>query len=84
MQTILDINKVMSNISRPHVLYRGKVYAKPDGARFTFIEMMGTETYIQKLMASPSTGKGILRNLEKLDKLMSNPACELSLSYNWI
>ena len=37
MQTIHDINKVMSNLSRPHVLYRDKVYAKPDGARFTFI-----------------------------------------------
>ena len=44
MQTIQDINKVMSNLSTPHVLYQGKVYAKPDGARFTFIEMMDTET----------------------------------------
>ena len=77
MQTIQDINKVMSNLSGPHVLYRGKVYAKPDGARFTFIEMMDTETYLHKLMASPSIREGILRNLEKLDKLMSNPACEL-------
>ena len=76
MQTIQDINKVMSNLSRPHMLYRGKVYAKPDGARFTFIEMMDTETYLHKLMASPSIREGILRNLEKLDKLMSNPACE--------
>ena len=29
MQTVQDINKVMSNLSRPHVLYRGKVCAKP-------------------------------------------------------
>ena len=77
MQKIQDINKVMSNLSRPHMLYRGKVYAKPDGARFTFIEMKDTETYLHKLMASPSIREGILRNLEKLDKLMSNPACEL-------
>ena len=28
MQTIQDINKAMSNLSRPHVLYRGKVYTK--------------------------------------------------------
>ena len=77
MQTIQDINTVMSNLSRPYVLYRGKVYAKPDGARFTFIEMMDTETYLHKLMASPSIREGILRNLEKINKLMSNPACEL-------
>ena len=77
MQTIQDINKVMSNLSIRHVLYRGKVYAKPDGARFTFIEMIYTETYPHKLMASPSIREGILRNLEKLDELMSNPACEL-------
>ena len=79
MQTIQHINKVMSNLSRPQVLYRGKVYAKPDGARFTFIKMMDTETYLHKLMASPSIREGILRNLEKLDKRMSNPACELFL-----
>ena len=77
MQTIQDINKAMSNLSRPHVLYRGKVYARPDSSRLTFIEMMDTETYLHKLMASSSIREGILRNLEKLDKLMSNPACEL-------
>ena len=74
MQTIQNINKVMSNLSRPHVLHRGKVFAKPDGARFTFIKMMDMEIYIHKLMASPSIHEGILRNLEKLDKVMSNPA----------
>ena len=77
MQTIQDINKVMSNLSKPHVLYRGKVCAKPDGARFTFIEMMDTETYLHKLMAIPSIREDTLRNLEKLEKLMSNPACKL-------
>ena len=30
-----------------------------------------------QLMASPSIREGILRNLEKINKLMSNPACEL-------
>ena len=84
MQTIQVINKVMSNLTRPHVLYRGKVYEKAGGARFTFIEMMDMETYLHKLMASPSIREGILRNPEKLDKLMSNSACELSLSYNSI
>ena len=69
----------MSNVSRPRVLYGSKVYAKPHGARFAFVEMMDTDTYLHKLMASPSIREGILRNLEKLDKLMSNPACELFL-----
>ena len=45
MQIIQNINKVMSNLSKPHMLYQGKVYAKPDGARFAFTEMMDTETY---------------------------------------
>ena len=67
----------MANLSRSHVLYSGKVFAKPDGARFTFIEMMDTETYLHKLMASPSIREGILRNLEKLDRLMNNPAGDL-------
>ena len=77
MQTIQDINIVMSNLSRPHVLYRNKVCAIPDGAKFIFIEMMDRETYLHKLMASPSIPEGIQRNLEKINKLMSNPACEL-------
>ena len=79
MQTIQDINKVISNLSRPQVLYQGKVYGKPDGARFTFIDKMDTETHLHKLMASPSIREGILQSLETLDKLMSNPACELFL-----
>ena len=52
----------MSNFSKPHVLYQGNIYAKPDSARFTFIEMMDKETYLHKLMASPSIREGILRN----------------------
>ena len=67
----------MSNRSRPHVLYPGKVYAKPGRDRFTFIKMMDTVTYLHKLMASPSIHGGILRNPQKFDKLMSNPVCEL-------
>ena len=39
--------------------------------------MMNTGTYLHKLTASPSIREDILRNLEKLDKFMSNPASEL-------
>ena len=38
---------------------------------------MDTETYLLKLMASPSICESILQNLEKLDELLSNPASEL-------
>ena len=66
MQTIQNINKVMSNLSRPHVLHRGKVFAKPDGARFTFIEMMEMETYLHKLMASTSFYSGYTAKPRKI------------------
>ena len=75
--TAEDINRIMSNLTRPQVLCQGKVYAKPDQAHFTFIEMMDPEAYLHKLLANPTVREAILQNLEKLIKLISNPACEL-------
>ena len=40
MKAVGDINGVMANLSNPHVLCRGKVYAKPEAAQFTFVPMM--------------------------------------------
>ena len=77
MKAVGDINGVMANLSNPHVLCRGKVYAKPDAAQFTFVPMMDTATYLNKLLANSTIRDSILKNIEKLVKLMSNPACEL-------
>ena len=52
MKAVGDINGVMANLSNPHVLCRGKVYAKPEAAQFTFVPMMDTETYLNKLLTN--------------------------------
>ena len=62
---------------RPNVLYKGNIYVKPKQAKFTFIEMMGPESYLNKLMASEALREGILKHMNSLVKLMSNPECEL-------
>ena len=50
---------------------------KPKQAKFTFIEMMDPESYLNKLMASEALREGILKHMNSLMKLMSNPECEL-------
>ena len=77
MKAVGDNNGVMANLSNPHVLCRGKVYAKPEASQFTFVPMMDPDTYLNKLLANSTLRDSILKNIEKLVKLMSNPACEL-------
>ena len=74
---VVDIKGVMANLSNPHVLCRGKIYGKPEAARFTSVPMMDPDTYLNKLLANSTMKDSILKNMEKLAKLMSNPACEL-------
>ena len=75
--TIEKINKAMTMFKRPNVLYKGNIYVKPKQAKFTFIEMMDPESYLNKLMASEALREGILKHMNSLVKLMSNPECEL-------
>ena len=77
MKAVGDINGVMTNSSNPHVLCRGKVCAKPEAAQFTFVPMMDPDTYLNKLLANFTIRDSILKSIEKLVKLMRNPACEL-------
>ena len=77
MKAIGDINGVMANLSNPRVLCLGKVYAKPKAAQFTLVPMMDPDTYLNKLLANSTIEDSIFKNIEKLVKLMSNPACEL-------
>ena len=39
--------------------------------------MMDPDTYLNKFLANSTIRDSILKNIEKLVKLMSNPACEL-------
>ena len=39
--------------------------------------MMNPESYLNKLMASEALREGILKHMDSLVKLMSNPECEL-------
>ena len=77
MKAVGDIDGVMANLPNAHVLCRGKVYAKPEVAQFTFVPMMDPDTYLNKLLANSTIRDSILKNIEKLVKLMSNPECEL-------
>ena len=67
----------MVKFHRPHVLCDGMVYVKPPKAAYTFIEMMDPSMYPHKLMPNETLKQGILRNLQILRKLMSNPLCDL-------
>ena len=80
MKAVGDINGVMTNLSNLHVLCRGKVYAKPEAAQFIFVPMMDPDTYLNKLPANSTLRDSIFKNIQKLVKLMSNPACELFLN----
>ena len=78
--TVEKINKAMTMFKRPNVLYKGNIYVKPKQAKFTFIEMMDPESYLNKLMASEaSLREGILKHMNSLVKLMSDLECELFL-----
>ena len=67
----------MTMFKRPNVLYIGNIYVKPKQAKFAFIEMMDPESYLNKLMASEALCYGILKHMNSLVKLMSNPEGEL-------
>ena len=51
-KTVEEINRAMMTFSNPHVLYKGMIYCKPKDGRFTFVEMMDPESYLNKLLAS--------------------------------
>ena len=61
MKAVGDTNGVMANLSNPHVLCRGKVYANPDAAQFTFVPMMDPETYLNKLLGTSTIKDSILK-----------------------
>ena len=74
---INKINYAMANFENPQVLCNGLVYVKPKLTEYTFVQMMDTETYLLKLMGSSALREGIIKHLNTLNRLMSNPSCEL-------
>ena len=77
ISTIDMINKAMVKFQKTHVLCDGVVHLKAPKVAYTFIEMMDPSTHLHKLMSNETLKHGILRNLQILIKLMSNPSCDL-------
>ena len=77
MDIITKINYAMEHFEKPQILCNDFVYVKSEIAKFTFGQMMDTERYLLKSMASSALREGILKHLTTLHKLVSNPACEL-------
>ena len=76
-KTVEEINRAMMTFSNPHVLYKGRVYCKPKDASFTFVEMMDPESYLNKLLASEVLREQVIRHMNALLRVMSNPQCEV-------
>ena len=77
MDIINKINYAMANFENPQILCNGLAYVKPKLAEHTYVQMVETETYLLKLMGSSALREGIIKHLNTLNRLMSNPSCEL-------
>ena len=74
--------------SNPHVLCKGMVYCKPKDASFTFVEMMDPESYLNKSLATEVLREQVMRHMNALLRVMSNPQCEvfpqIKIDFNFI
>lgn len=73
--TIERLNRAMQKFQ--HILYKGSVYGMPKAARFTYVEMMTVEKYLNKMLASKVMREGIGKHMGNLIKMMSTDACEI-------
>ena len=62
MDIITKINYAMEHFENSQILCNGFVYVKPKTAKFAFVQMMDTERYLLKLMASSALREGILKH----------------------
>ena len=60
-----------------HRLHRGHVYAMPPEARMTFVKMMDVESYLNKLLQTDAIREDLLQHFNRLNKVLSHPACEI-------
>ena len=60
-----------------HAIYRSQVYARPDGASFTYVRMMDVTSYLHKLLANDFLRDGVMKHFQLLEKFLAHPACEI-------
>ena len=60
-----------------HTIYRSQVYARPDGATFTYVRMMDVSSYLHKLLANDCLRDGVMKHFQLLQKFLGHPACEI-------
>ena len=60
-----------------HALFRSQVYAKPQGAKFTYVRMMDVTSYLHKLLSNDYLKHSIMKHFQMLKKFISHPACEV-------
>ena len=79
---IRKIAKAMELCS--HAIYRSQVYARPDGATFTYVRMMDVTSYLHKLLANDCLRDGVIKHFQLLHKFLGHPACEIieQLTFN--
>lgn len=66
-----------------HALYYGHVYAEPEGATFTYAQMVDVKSYLHKLLHNNHLKALIIKHFSKLDKFLSHPACEVIHQLNF-
>jgi hypothetical protein len=60
-----------------HALFRSQVYAKPQGAKFTYVRMMDVTSYLHKLLSNDYLKDSIMKHFQMLEKFIGHPACEV-------
>ena len=77
MDIINKINYAVASFENPQILCNSLVYVRPELAEYTFVQMVDTQTYLLKLMGSSALREGIIKHLNTMNRLISNPSCEL-------
>ena len=60
-----------------HAIYRSQVYARPDGASFTYVRMMDVTSYLHKVLANDFLRDGVMKHFQVLEKFLAHPACKI-------
>ena len=60
-----------------HALFQSQVYAKPQGAKFTYVLMMDITSYLHKLLSNDYLKHSIMKHFQMLEKFIGYPACEV-------
>ena len=75
ISTIRKVERVM-HLSK-HALYRGDIYATPDGAQFTYRRLMDVGSYLNKLLVNEAINQQLVKNMKSVQTILSHPACEI-------